>query len=83
MQLGTRWPAGTAAPASVPEPVRAAIADAEAATASLEGQYWTLTWLEGLAIATLDDGTRVRQRPGGLAPITEPAEPEANADDDW
>ncbi|GLI28865.1 hypothetical protein ARHIZOSPH14_31070 [Agromyces rhizosphaerae] len=83
MRLGTRWPAGTTAPAAVPEPVRAAIADAESRAAALEGQYWTLTWLEGLAIATLDDGTRVRQRPGALAPVVEPAEPEDDADDDW
>jgi hypothetical protein len=62
MQLGTRWAAGSEAPASVPASLRPAIAEVEAK--GLTG-HWTLTWLEGRAIAELDAGWEVLQAPSG------------------
>ena len=60
MRLGTRWGVGSPPPPAVPEEIRAAIAQAEA-TVGVQGTgaSWTLTWLEGRPIATLDDGTTV------------------------
>lgn len=62
MQLGTRWATGTEAPASVPAALRPAIAEVE--SRGLTG-HWTLTWLEGRAIAELDAGWEVLQSPSG------------------
>jgi len=62
MQLGTRWATGSEAPASVPAALRPAIAEVEAR--GLSG-HWTLTWLEGRAIAELDAGWEVVQTPAG------------------
>ncbi|AXL12462.1 hypothetical protein DXT68_10145 [Microbacterium foliorum] len=62
MQLGTRWAAGSEAPASVPAALRPAIAEVE--SRGLAG-HWTLTWLEGRAIAELDAGWEVVQTPSG------------------
>ena len=62
MQLGTRWTAGSDAPASVPDALRPAIADVE--TRGLTGS-WTLTWLEGRPIAELDAGWEVFLAPSG------------------
>ncbi|MGL3151387.1 hypothetical protein ACSS7Z_13630 [Microbacterium sp. A82] len=56
MQLGTRWAAGSDAPASVPAVLRPAITEVEAR--GLAG-HWTLTWLEGRPIAELDAGWEV------------------------
>lgn len=56
MQLGTRWAAGSAPPASVPAALRPGIAEVEAGGA---GGHWTLTWLEGRPIAELDAGWEV------------------------
>ena len=53
MQLGTRWATGSEPPASVPAALRPAIAEVE--SGGLTG-HWTLTWLEGRAIAELDAG---------------------------
>lgn len=78
MQLGTRWPFGSEPPASVPATVRSAIAAAEAGRTDGAGRAWTLTWLEGRAIAELDDGTVVRDGtdPHGTAAADA-------GDDDW
>jgi len=62
MQLGTRWATGVQPPASVPEALRPAIAEVE--SQGLTG-HWTLTWLEGRAIAELDAGWEVLQSPSG------------------
>nr|WP_314842548.1 hypothetical protein [uncultured Microbacterium sp.] len=62
MQLGTRWATGTEAPASVPAALRPAISEVE--SRGLTG-HWTLTWLEGRAIAELDAGWEVIQTPSG------------------
>lgn len=62
MQLGTRWATGSEPPSSVPDELRPAIADVEAR--GLSG-HWTLTWLDGRAIAELDAGWEVIQSPTG------------------
>ena len=62
MQLGTRWSTGAEPPASVPVLLRPAIADVEGR--GLTG-HWTLTWLEGRAIAELDAGWEVIQTATG------------------
>jgi hypothetical protein len=53
MQLGTRWAAGSDAPASVPAALLPAIVEVEAQGVT---GMWTLTWLEGRPIAELDAG---------------------------
>ncbi|MGP6171785.1 hypothetical protein ACTU6V_11320 [Microbacterium sp. A204] len=62
MQLGTRWPAGSEAPASIPAVLRPAIAEVEARGL---GGHWTLTWLEGRPIAEWDAGWEVFQDASG------------------
>lgn len=62
MQLGTRWATGSEPPASVPAALRPAIAEVE--SQGLSG-HWTLTWLEGRAIAELDAGWEVLQTASG------------------
>ena len=62
MQLGTRWATGSEPPASVPAALRPAIAEVE--SRGLKG-HWTLTWLEGRAIAELDAGWEVLQTSSG------------------
>ncbi len=62
MQLGTRWATGSEPPASVPAVLRPAIAEVE--SQGLSG-HWTLTWLEGRAIAELDAGWEVLQTASG------------------
>lgn len=62
MQLGTRWATGSEPPASVPASLRASISEVE--SRGLTG-HWTLTWLEGRAIAELDAGWEVRQTASG------------------
>lgn len=64
MQLGTRWPVGSATPPSLPGVVRAAVKavedelDADGVDAGT--WRWTLTWLEGAPVVELDDGTVIR-----------------------
>lgn len=66
MQLGTRWAARAEPPASVPAALRPAIAEVETQLgASASGAHWTLTWLEGRAIAELDAGWEVFQTASG------------------
>lgn len=62
MQLGTRWSTGSEPPASVPAALRPAIAEVE--EKGLSG-HWTLTWLEGRALAELDAGWEVIQTASG------------------
>ncbi|MEV8251547.1 hypothetical protein AB0O87_11580 [Microbacterium sp. NPDC076768] len=65
MQLGTRWAAGAEAPASVPAALRPAIAEVESSLGDAAHGHWTLTWLEGRAIAELDAGWEVFQTASG------------------
>ena len=68
MRLGTRWPVGAAAPATLPEVVLGAVKaveeelDADGVDAST--WRWTLTWLEGRPVVELDDGTVIRYNAG-------------------
>lgn len=76
MQLGTRWSVGATAPASLPSPVIAAVAEVEADVAHLDTSTWrwTLTWLEGRPVVELDDGTTIRYDPASdSAEVTDPA----------
>ena len=70
MQLGTRWSFGEEPPARLPAVMVGAIADVEselqdgaAEGVDPHGWRWTLTWLEGRAVAELDDGTVLRHEP--------------------
>lgn len=65
MQLGTRWAMGSEPPASVPAALRPSITEVEAKLAGSGGGHWTLTWLEGRAIAELDAGWEVLQNVAG------------------
>lgn len=80
MQLGTRWAFGDEPPRSVPEGTRTAVraAEAELAVDGTALGHWTLTWLEGRAIAELDDGTRVTE-----TGMTRPGDPCDTSDTDW
>ncbi|WAC66105.1 hypothetical protein OVA14_12590 [Agrococcus sp. SL85] len=64
MRIGTRWPVGGEAPASLPVDMRAAVDDEERTLVELGADTsawrWTLTWLEGLPVVELDDGTTIR-----------------------
>ena len=68
MRLGTRWAVGAAAPATLPDTIRAAVAAVEeeldATGQATSGWGWTLTYLEDRPIVDLDDGTRIRLVPG-------------------
>ncbi|MCU1582374.1 MAG: hypothetical protein JWO01_1762 [Microbacteriaceae bacterium] len=76
MQLGTRWPVGEATPERLPDAVRLAVRAVEAEVAGIDTSQWrwTLTWLEGLPVVELDDGTVIRYDPQSDAARTEPAE---------
>lgn len=65
MQLGTRWPVGSAPPAALPPSMVAAIEKVEAEIAGLDTATWrwTLTWLERRPVVELDDGTVIRLDP--------------------
>ena len=65
MQLGTRWELGAEPPARLPAAMIAAIAVVEVELAAVDttGWRWTLTWLEGLPVVELDDGTTLRYSP--------------------
>ncbi|MEV8215272.1 hypothetical protein [Leifsonia sp. NPDC077715] len=79
MQLGTRWSVGEQAPANLPEVVAYAVQTVEeelvATDVETTGWKWTLTWLEGKPVVTLDDGTEIRYNPSeDSATITQPVE---------
>lgn len=91
MQLGARWQAGEPPHHSVPELLRATIAERE--LAHPDAGSWTLTWLEGRPVCTLDDlevvslgsGGEIRVAPRAtslFAPSDDPAADEHD-DDDW
>ncbi|MDQ1554987.1 MAG: hypothetical protein QOK46_2065 [Microbacteriaceae bacterium] len=76
MQLGTRWPVGEATPERLPDAVRLAVRAVEAEVAGIDTSQWrwTLTWLEGLPVVELDDGTVIRYDPQSDAARIELAE---------
>lgn len=65
MQIGSRWAAGAAPHPQVPSELHDAIATAEIAMrtdptiGSAGPSSWTLTWLEGRPVCTLDHRVRV------------------------
>jgi hypothetical protein len=65
MQLGTRWSVGGATPERLPDAVRLAVGAVETELAGIDTSQWrwTLTWLEGLPVVELDDGTVIRYDP--------------------
>jgi hypothetical protein len=75
MQLGTRWTVGGATPERLPDAVRLAVGTVEAELAGIDTSQWrwTLTWLEGLPVVELDDGTVIRYDPKSDAARIEPA----------
>ena len=68
MQIGTRWSVGDEAPKSLPLGIRHAVGEEERVLRDLEadteGWGWTLTFLEGEPVVTLDDGTVITQVDG-------------------
>jgi hypothetical protein len=88
MQLGTRWPAGATPPSSLPDSLRAAIANVESTTPTQEHNgnalYWTLTWLENRPICRFDTGvTLVVDREGNINQEDGSGSESANDVDDW
>jgi len=83
MQLGTRWAVGDEPPAQLPEVVSYAVRTVEeelvATDVETTGWRWTLTWLEGKPVVTLDDGTEIHYNQAeDSATITQPVEVEAS-----
>lgn len=76
MQIGTRWPATEAPPASVP----AVMAEAITECGIVQGS-WTLTWLEGRAVADHSGGIHLEISPDG-AVIRADADSAVAGDDD-
>lgn len=73
MRIGSRWRAGTPAPAGLPPAFVSHLEDA----AVPEG-FWTLTWLEGRPVAEHENGTRIVVRAdGSIGPDAD------DDDDDW
>lgn len=80
MRIGTRWRAGEKPHDSVPAVVHEFLAEAENRFAA--GRMWTLTWLEGLPVCTLDDLCSVTV--SGISEISGADETEtAEEDDSW
>ncbi|RWZ51896.1 hypothetical protein ELQ90_07375 [Labedella phragmitis] len=78
MRLGTRWSVGATPPDAVPTELVDRVRLAEAALVrEAADQTWTLTWLEGRPIATLDDGTTVTLDDAATSAGAE------ESDDDW
>jgi hypothetical protein len=77
MQLGTRWTAGDTPPAAVPPALHAqirAVEEAEVLTAP--APRWTLTFLEGRAVAELDTGVIVTTDAAGRVVVRHDADDE-------
>ncbi|GGD39904.1 hypothetical protein GCM10010915_20830 [Microbacterium faecale] len=71
MQLGTRWPAGSDVPPSVPAALATEIAAAEQSLPQTgPTPMWTLTWLEGRPIAELDTGIEISIDREGVATVS-------------
>jgi hypothetical protein len=77
VRLGTRWSVGATPPGAVPSELLDRLRLAEDGLGASAHGSWTLTWLEGRPIATLDDGTTVTL--DGIATPT----PLEESDDDW
>ena len=75
MQIGTRWLVHTECPVALAPEILNAIAEQEAELRPLKvdtSQWrWTLTYLEGRPIVTLDDGTTIRESADGTVSVTQ------------
>jgi hypothetical protein len=75
MQIGTRWLVHTECPVALAPEILYAIAEQEAELRPLKvdtSQWrWTLTYLEGRPIVTLDDGTTIRESADGTVSVTQ------------
>jgi hypothetical protein len=75
MQIGTRWLVHTECPVALAPEILFAIAEQEAELRPLKvdtSQWrWTLTYLEGRPIVTLDDGTTIRVSADGNVTVTQ------------
>jgi hypothetical protein len=76
MQLGTRWNVGGEPPARLLEAMVVAVRGVEdelgAESVDTSQWGWTLTYLEGKPIVTLDDGTSIHLDDAGHAQVTNP-----------
>lgn len=74
MQIGTRWLVHTECPVTLAPEILYAIAEQEAELRPLKvdtSQWrWTLTYLEGRPIVTLDDGTTITEAADGTVHIS-------------
>ncbi|WP_434812161.1 hypothetical protein [Microbacterium sp. bgisy189] len=70
MQLGTRWSIGADIPRAVPAALHPHIRAVEAECDDPQAR-WTLTFLEGRAIADLDVGVLVEQQADGTVTVRE------------
>ena len=64
MMVGSRFSVGADIPTAIPQDLHAEIRAVEAALSDEERHTlrWTLTWLEGQAVVTLDNGTSIGAR---------------------
>jgi len=62
VQLGTRWTVGGEPPSRLNAEMRSAVRSVEGELFGRDTSQWrwTLTWLEGLPVVELDDGTTIR-----------------------
>lgn len=65
MMLGSRFSVGAPIPAAIPTPLHNEIRAIEAGLDESEASTlrWTLTWLEGRPVMTLDNGIQVGDAP--------------------
>jgi hypothetical protein len=75
VQIGTRWLVHTECPVDLAPEILYAIAEQEAELRPLKvdtsAWRWTLTYLEGRPIVTLDDGTTIRISADGDVSVTQ------------
>lgn len=75
MQLGTRWPIGSAPPEKLPQAAKDAIDEVQLELHGLKintsGWFWTLTYLENRPVVQLDDGTTIKIDESGCAHIVQ------------
>ena len=86
MQIGTRWAAGTQAPASIPSHMATVITELEQSDVALGSGMWTLTFLEQRPVATHQSGTVVALDGGGSVVVDTGSDVDstwAGDDDDW
>ena len=70
MRIGTRWGVGAEPPSTLHHGIRQAIRDEEQTLEELGADTadwgWTLTYLEGEPVVTLDDGTVITNADGEI-----------------